>query len=143
MDKLDEVAFAHPVERELAEALDAHGIPWLYEPRTFVLERGADGRPIEAITPDFYLPDQDVYVECSVQRTSLLTKKRRKVRKLRECYGVTISLFDRRDFDRFARSYGLVFSTTTPSQGERSSAPVTRSPLRAGEVDAVTAPSMP
>src|SRR4029453_4749522 len=32
-------AFAHPVEREIARVFDEHGIEWLYEPRTIVLER--------------------------------------------------------------------------------------------------------
>jgi hypothetical protein len=143
VDNLRAVTFAHPIERQLAEALDADGIPWVHEPRTFVLERHADGRPREAITPDFYLPDQDVYVECSVQRVALLTKKRRKIRKLRERYGVTITLLDRRDFERFARRYGLGFSTTTPSQGARPTSPATRSPVRPGAVDAATAPVRP
>jgi hypothetical protein len=143
MDDLRNVCFAHPIERQLAQALDDHGIPWLYEPRTFVLERNADGRPREAITPDFYLPDQDVYVECSVQRVALLTKKRRKIRKLRELYGVTITLFDRRDFERFARRYGLGFSTTTPSQGASHTSPATAAPGRVGPVDAATAPVRP
>ena len=143
MDSVETIRFAHPVERELAEALDAHAIPWLYEPRTFVLERAIDGRPVEAITPDFYLPDQDVYVECSVQRIALLGKKRRKIRKLRERYGVTVALFDRRDFDRFAERYGLVFSTTMPSQASSASSPETRLPSRPAEVDAATSPSIP
>jgi hypothetical protein len=143
VDDLTNVRFAHPVERELAEALDANGIPWLYEPQTFVLERDSHGNPVEAITPDFYLPDQDVYVECTVQRVSLLRKKRRKIRKLRERYGVAIALFDRRDFDRFAQRYGFSFSTTTPSHGSRASLPEIRSPARSGDVEAATAPSRP
>jgi hypoxanthine phosphoribosyltransferase len=132
--------FAHPVERELAEALDSHGIPWVYEPRTFVLERDAEGRPTEAITPDFYLPEQDVWVECTVQRPSLARTKRRKVRKLRERFGVTIALFEQRDFERFAERYGLAFSTTTPSQGSSASPPATRSPARLPALDTATVP---
>ena len=143
MDNVADVRFAHPVERELAEALDQHGIPWLYEPKTFVLERDSAGNPVEAITPDFYLPDQDVYVECTVQRISLLRRKRRKIEKLRERYGVTIALFDRRDFDRFAERYGLSFSTTTPSHAPRTTFPAMGSSVRAGDVDAATAPSRP
>ena len=30
-------AFAHPVERAFAKLLDKHGVPWEYEPQTFVL----------------------------------------------------------------------------------------------------------
>lgn len=143
MNSVNTVRFAHPIERQFAEALTADGIPWLYEPRTFVLERDANGKPTEAITPDFYLPDQDVYVECTVQRVALLRRKRRKIEKLRKRYGVTIALFDSRDFDRFRERYGLAFSTTTPSQASRVSAPETPRPRLSGEVDAATVPSTP
>ena len=143
MDSVNTVRFAHPIERQFAEALTADGIPWLYEPRTFVLERDANGKPTEAITPDFYLPDQDVYVECTVQRVALLRRKRRKIEKLRKRHGVTIALFDSRDFDRFRDRYGLAFSTTTPSQASRVSAPETPRPRLSGEVDAATVPSTP
>src|SRR5476651_772191 len=47
--------FAHAAELEYAKILDFYGIPWMYEPTTFVLERDADGRVAEAFTPDFYL----------------------------------------------------------------------------------------
>ena len=59
-------------------------MPWLYEPHTFVLEQDADGRVTEAFTPDFYLPDQDLYLEVTVMKQSLVTRKNRKLRKLRE-----------------------------------------------------------
>ena len=52
---MDESAFAHPTERELAR-FDEHGIRWEYEPRTFVLSRNPDGSVREAFTPDFYPP---------------------------------------------------------------------------------------
>jgi hypoxanthine phosphoribosyltransferase len=143
VDKVNEVRFAHQIEREFAEVLDADGIPWLYEPRTFVLERDANGDVTEAITPDFYLPDQDVYVECTVQRVALLRKKRRKIEKLQQRYGVTIALFDRRDFDRFAERHGLAFSTTAPAHASRVSAPESSSARRSGEVDAAIMPSTP
>ena len=42
--------FANDVELECAKVLDYYGVPWEYEPRTFVLERDAEGRTIEAFT---------------------------------------------------------------------------------------------
>jgi hypothetical protein len=88
--------------------LDWHGIPWMYEPRTFVLERDGEGRVTEAFTPDFYLPDQDLYLEVTVMKQSLVTRKNRKLRKLRELYPeVRIKLFYERDFERLAARYGL------------------------------------
>ncbi len=88
--------------------LDYYGIPWLYEPDTFVLERDQAGRVTEAFTPDFYLPEQDLYLEVTVMKQSLVTRKNRKLRKLRALYpDVRIKLFYERDFSRIADRYGL------------------------------------
>jgi hypoxanthine phosphoribosyltransferase len=100
-----EPAFAHPVERELARLLDLHGIVWEYEPATFVLERNADGTVSEAFTPDFYLPEQDVFVEATVMRQCRTNRKNRKVRKLRERHGVLIAVLYRRDILRLAERW--------------------------------------
>ena len=45
-----------------------------------------DGRVLEAFSPDFYLPEQDLYLEITVMKQSLVTRKNRKLRKLRERY---------------------------------------------------------
>lgn len=88
--------------------LDYYGVPWMYEPDTFVLERDSAGRVTEAFTPDFYLPEQDLYLEVTVMKQSLVTRKNRKLRKLRELYPeVKIKLFYERDFARIASRYGL------------------------------------
>jgi hypoxanthine phosphoribosyltransferase len=100
--------FANPAELEYAKVLDWHGIPWEYEPTTFVLERDAEGRVTEAFTPDFYLPEQDLYLEVTVMKQSLVTRKNRKLRKLRELYPeVKVKLFYERDFERLAVRFGL------------------------------------
>ena len=104
----DAVRFARPVERELAAIFDTLGIPWEYEPQTFVLERRRDGSVLEAFTPDFYLPEQDLYVECTTMRQSLTTRKNRKIRKLRE-RGELVTVLYRRDFERLRRRYGYRF----------------------------------
>lgn len=98
--------FAHPVERALARVFDRHGIAWRYEPRTFVLER-RDGRVVEACTPDFYLPELDMYVECTCMDQRLVHRKNRKYRKLRERFGVVAEIMYRRDFVRLGRRHGL------------------------------------
>ena len=46
----------------------------------------ADGHPTEAFTPDFYLPDFDLYLEITTLKQTLVTKKNRKVRELLERY---------------------------------------------------------
>lgn len=100
--------FANPAELEYAKILDWYGIPWDYEPTTFVLARDEQGRVTEAFTPDFYLPDQDLYLEVTVMKQSLVTRKNRKLRKLRELYPeVKAKLFYERDFERLAARYGL------------------------------------
>ena len=75
--------FVNDVELECAKLLDFYGVPWEYEPTTFVLERAPDGRVTRAFTPDFYLPEQDLYVEVTVMRQSLVTRKNRKLRELK------------------------------------------------------------
>jgi hypoxanthine phosphoribosyltransferase len=100
--------FANPAELECAKVLDYYGIPWQYEPRTFVLEQDVDGRVVEAFTPDFYLPEQDLYVEITMMKQSLVTRKNRKLRKLRELYPeVNVKLFYKRDLARLAERFKL------------------------------------
>jgi hypoxanthine phosphoribosyltransferase len=100
--------FVNPAEVECAKILDFYGLKWEYEPTSFVLETDDQGRVIEAFTPDFYLPEQDLYLEVTVMKQSLVTRKNRKIRKLRERYpDVKIKLFTRRDFDRLAHKYKL------------------------------------
>ena len=100
--------FAHEAEIEYAKILDYHGVPWMYEPRTFVLEEDEQGRVVEAFTPDFYLPEQDLFVEVTVMKQSLVTRKNRKLRKLRQRYPeIRIKLFYKRDLERLAQRYGL------------------------------------
>jgi hypothetical protein len=95
--------FANRAELECAKVLDFYGVPWDYEPRTFVLEQDEDGRVTEAFTPDFYLPDQDLYLEVTVMKQSLVTRKNRKLRKLRERFPeVNAKLFYKRDLERLA-----------------------------------------
>jgi hypoxanthine phosphoribosyltransferase len=100
--------FANDAERECARLFDFYGVAWDYEPRTFALEVAADGRITEAFTPDFYLPEQDMYVEVTVMKQALVTRKNRKLRKLRQRYPeIRIKLFYRRDIERLAQRFRL------------------------------------
>ena len=100
--------FANDAELECAKILDYYRVPWDYEPRTFVLERDEEGRVVEAFTPDFYLPEQDLYLEVTVMKQSLVTRKNRKLRKVRALYpDVRVKLFYRRDIERLAQRYRL------------------------------------
>ena len=100
--------FATQTELDAAKILDYYRVPWQYEPRTFILERDADGNIVEAFTPDFYLPDLDLYLEVTQMKQSLVTAKNRKVRRLREQYpDIRIKLFYKNDFIQLAKKYDL------------------------------------
>ena len=100
--------FANRYELECAKLLDFYGVPWDYEPNTFVLEEDEDGRVAEAFTPDFYLPEEDLYLEVTVMKQSLVTRKNRKLRKLRARYPeVKVKVFYKRDIARLAERFKL------------------------------------
>jgi hypoxanthine phosphoribosyltransferase len=102
------VAFVHPSEAEFARILDFYQIAWEYEPRTFELRWDGQGNVVEAFTPDFYLPEQDLYIELTTMEQRLITKKHRKLRRLRELYpNVNIKLLNRSDFKQMIIKYGL------------------------------------
>lgn len=59
-------------------------------------------------TPDFYLPDFDLYIELTTMSQKLVTKKNRKIRKLKELFpGINIRIFYQRDFRNLILKYGL------------------------------------
>src|SRR5262249_44592396 len=57
-----------------------------YEPRTFAIEWDADGAVTGSFTPDFYLPDYDLFIELTTLRQQLVTRKNRKLRLLRQLH---------------------------------------------------------
>ena len=100
------VQFAHESEAEFARILDFYGISWLYEPRSFPL-RWEGERILEAFTPDFFLPDLNLYLELTTLRQKLTTEKNRKVRQLRELYPqVNVKLLNKKDYLRLLAKYG-------------------------------------
>src|SRR5262252_6867740 len=105
-DKLPE--FAHPSEREFARVMDFYRIRWQYEPKTFPIEWDENHNVLKAFTPDFYLPDLDLFIELTTMKQSLVTKKNRKVRLLRELYPeVNIKILYERDYKNLIWKYGL------------------------------------
>jgi hypothetical protein len=100
--------FAHPIEAEFARILDFYGISWEYEPKTFVLEEDEAGSVKEAFSPDFYLPNEDLFVELTTMRPKLITKKNRKIRRLRMLHPeINIKLFKRSDLRDLMIKYGM------------------------------------
>lgn len=103
-----EVVFAHPSEEQFARILDFYQVPWEYEPRTFELRWDEEGNLKEAFSPDFYLPEQDLYIELTTMEQRLITKKHRKIRRLRKLYPkINIKLLNRSDFKQMMFKYGL------------------------------------
>jgi hypothetical protein len=99
--------FAHASEAEMARILDFYAVRWEYEPHTFPIMWNLDGEVVESFSPDFYLPDLDLYLEMTTLRQKLVRKKNRKLRRLRELYpSVNIKLFYARDFRALMLKYG-------------------------------------
>jgi hypoxanthine phosphoribosyltransferase len=100
-------AFAHASEAELARILDFYQVRWRYEPDTFPIGWSMTGDVVESFSPDFYLPDLDLYVELTTLKQKLVRKKNRKLRRLRELYpDVRIKLFYARDFRMLLLKFG-------------------------------------
>ena len=100
--------FAHPVEEEFAKILDFYNIRWEYERRTFPLKWDEAGNVTLAFTPDFYLPDQDLYIELTTLRPSLATRKNYKQRRMAELYPeVNLILLKRKDIRNLMVKFGL------------------------------------
>lgn len=106
--RAEQVAFAHNSERQFARLLDFYGIEWDYEPRAFPISWDDGGEPTGYFAPDFYLPDEDVFIEITTMNQRLVTRKNRKVRRLRELYpDVTCKIFYQRDYLQLLVKYGL------------------------------------
>jgi len=102
-----ETRFAHASEAELARILDYYGVAWEYEPRTFPILWNVDGKVVESFSPDFYLPELETYVELTTLKQSLVRRKNRKLRRLRELYpDIRVKLFYGKDFRALMLKYG-------------------------------------
>ncbi|MCS7202564.1 MAG: cytidylate kinase family protein [Dictyoglomus sp.] len=102
------IKFANKSEEEFAKLLTFYRIAWEYEPRVFPLEWDAEGQVIEAFTPDFYLPEFDLYIELTVQKPKLMSEKIKKIKKLKELYpNINIKLLYGRDYIKILEKYGI------------------------------------
>lgn len=100
------VSFAHKSEAEFAKILDFYRIEWKYEPKSFAIEWDEQGKVAKWFTPDFYLPEFDLYIELTTMNQKLVTKKNQKLRLLRELYpDVRCKLFYKKDFDSLLLKY--------------------------------------
>jgi hypothetical protein len=102
------VEFAHESERQFARLLDFYDIEWEYEAQEFAVEWDDEGQAIKFFRPDFYLPGEGIFIEITTMNQKLVTKKNRKVRRLRELYPeVRCKIFYQRDYLHLLVKYGL------------------------------------
>jgi hypothetical protein len=119
LNEANKPIFAHPAEEAFASILDFYGLEWEYEPRTFPLEWDEQGNVSEAFTPDFYLPDQDLYIELTTIRPKLATFKNRKLKRIKELYPeINIKLYKRREIHDLMVKYGMMQEARRIQGGE-------------------------
>lgn len=106
---LKNVHFGHSSEEIFANLLDFYRIAWEYEPKSFPIAWDENGKVLESFTPDFFLPESNTYVELTMMKQSLVTRKNRKIRLLREIYPhIQIQVFYQKDLQDLVFKYGLV-----------------------------------
>jgi hypothetical protein len=99
--------FAHASEAEMARILDFYRIRWEYEPHTFPILWSLEGMVVESFSPDFWLPDLELYLEMTTLRQKLVRKKNRKLRRILELYpDIRVKLFYARDFRALMLKFG-------------------------------------
>ena len=134
LDRRPVPAFAHASEAELARILDFYAVAWEYEPRTFPILFDRSGAVRESFSPDFYLPELDLYLELTTLKQRLVRKKNRKLRRLRELYpGLRIKLLYARDFRALLFKYGkLALADALTGADGQTTPPRARIPGSAG-----------
>jgi hypothetical protein len=106
--KEKKIIFAHPSEEEFANILNFYNVKWQYEPKTFPIKWDEAGNVAESFTPDFFLTELNLFIELTTMKQSLVTKKNRKVRLLKEIYpDITIKLFYGKDYKQLLNKYGI------------------------------------
>lgn len=110
--------FGHPSERVAAQILDFYQVAWEYEPVTFPLEWDRRGMVLSSFSPDFYLPEFDLYIELTTMSQKLVTKKNRKVRRLKELYPeVNIKILYQKDFRKLLFRFGIPVRSREHAEG--------------------------
>ncbi len=107
-EKVAATRFAHPSERVAAQILDFYHVRWDYEPTTFPIEWDRNGNVLASFTPDFFLPEFDLYIELTTMSQKLVTKKNRKVRRMKELYpDLNVKIFYQKDFRKLLFRCGI------------------------------------
>lgn len=102
------IVYKNSSEEEFAKILDMYGLEWEYEPHTFPVEWDSEGNVSLAISPDFYLPRFNTYIELTTMNQKYVSKKKKKVRKLKELYpDININIVYRNDFYALMKRFGI------------------------------------
>lgn len=100
--------FAHRSEAEFARILDFYGVRWQYEVTAFPMSHREDGRVASSFSPDFYLPDLDLWIELTTIRQVLMRQKRKKLQRFSTLYPqIRIKLLGASDIRLMMWKYGL------------------------------------
>lgn len=127
----------------MSRILDFYAVRWEYEPHTFPILWNLDGDVVESFSPDFYLPDLELYLEMTTLRQKLVRKKNRKLRRLRELYpDLNVKLFYARDFRALMLKYGklALFDGLSGTSGQVAAPHEPSMEIDATEVIAVARP---
>lgn len=107
--KKPQPVFIHPIEEAFARILDFYGVAWEYEPTTFPLSWDEKKNVLEAFTPDFFLPEQNLYIELTTLRPKLTLRKNRKLKRIKELYPeINIKLLKRRELRNMMLRFGMI-----------------------------------
>lgn len=101
--------YAHEYEKKFAEILDTFDIEYEYEPKTFVIHSNGNGEIKKGFTPDFYLPEWNIYVEITSMHGNSCNKKNRKIEAIKNLYDVDAVLLKKpkinKIFWKFKKGY--------------------------------------
>ena len=98
------MSFAHYSEKIFSEHLDLFNINWIYEPISFPLKWGS-GAIKMMFTPDFYLPELNIYVEITTMNQNLITKKQKKIKLAKKLYpNKNFKLINESQFNNFFKN---------------------------------------
>jgi hypothetical protein len=101
--------YAHEYEEYFAEILDTFGVEYEYEPTMFVIHQNGNGDIKIGFTPDFFIPELNLYVEITSMHGNSCNKKNRKIFKLKEIYDIDAVLLKKpkinKIFWKFRKGY--------------------------------------
>ena len=78
----------------------------------------------KSFTPDFYLPDYNLYIELTTLKQDLVTKKNRKVRQLKRLYPeIKVKVMYAKDYKRLLERFARGMKSDRKGDGDKKTAP--------------------